>query len=75
MKLSDCAHCNSGWDIDLDSDRYCGWCGAAINDFSIEVQEEQELFYLQNEEIIINLEIHNKGVKEINIDNIYIEEA
>jgi len=70
-----CSKCNVGWQI-LEHERFCGYCGCKIYDYSVKWKEEVE-FYINDETDIRKLPIlvENAGASPLTFQPIRITHA
>lgn len=68
-----CTQCNSGWEL-ASSEKFCGWCGAALESATCLVDGDQQLLYWDLlKEHPIRIEILNTGIKEVYISGLDIK--
>jgi len=71
----ECSSCNSGWQILLGEELYCGWCGTAVRGFRIISKKPIDDFLIYADEDKpqrLDFEVLNTGLVEISIDDITI---
>ncbi len=71
-----CPSCNSGWEIIIGKEDFCGWCGSPVKGFEIELDEASEDILCYADEagpFRFDFKIKNTGLVPIEINEIDIK--
>ena len=70
-----CLNCKSGYRVDLFGDeRYCGFCGAGLQEIRASLEPLDGPFYLDsNEPVEIRIRVHNTGIVPAGISGLEME--
>lgn len=80
--FKECRNCNSGWQIWLGHESYCGWCGHPVKGFHFECDTPSDHLFIyadqsgptDDEPYRLALRVVNSGLVKVKIDDIKIVE-